>query len=248
MFKRLALLALFLTVAHPATAESISVAVAANFTATAEKLAKAFEQESGDQMVLSFGASGALYAQIVQGAPFQVFLAADQKVPQRAMAEGWAVPDSAFTYALGRLALYSTSLDLTDGGDVLAQGNFRHLALADPSIAPYGAAALETLRSLGLEARVAGRIVMGENVSQALQFVESGNAELGFVALSQARGNEAASVWIVPAELYAPIRQDAVLLKQGEASAAAADFLAFLKGPKASAIIEQDGYGIASRP
>ena len=237
------LLGLLLSLAAlPAFAAEVSVAVAANFTKPAEDLGKAFTASTGDTVTFSFGATGGLYTQIGQGAPFEVFLAADNQRPARAVSEGLGVEGTVFTYAVGKLALYSPTLDLTDGAAVLASGNFQHIAIADPATAPYGAAAMEVIDKLGLTASLASRQVTGENISQTLQFVESGNAELGFVALSQVADKSAPEIWLVPAEDYAPIRQDAVLLRTGEANPAAAAFLAFLKSDEARAIIEAYGY------
>ena len=237
------LFGLLLTVAAlPAAAAEVSAAVAANFTKPAEELGAAFTAKTGDTVRFSFGATGGLYTQIGQGAPFEVFLAADDRRPALAVTEGLGVAGTPFTYAVGRLALYSPTLDLTDGPAVLAAGAFQHIAIADPATAPYGAAALETIEKLGLSATLEPKTVTGENISQTLQFVESGNAELGFVALSQVAGKPAAQVWLVPAEDHAPIRQDAVLLKAGEDNPAAAAFLGFLKSEEARAIIEAYGY------
>jgi molybdate transport system substrate-binding protein len=242
--RRFALLsALLLSIAAlPASAAEVSAAVAANFTKPAEELGAAFTAKTGDTVRFSFGATGGLYTQIGQGAPFEVFLAADNKRPALAVTDGLGVEGSVFTYAVGKLALYAPTLDVTDGAAVLAAGSFQHIAVADPATAPYGAAAMETIDKLGLGAALAPKLVTGENISQTLQFVESGNAELGFVALSQVAGKSAPEVWLVPAEDYAPILQDAVLLKAGEGNPAAAAFLAFLKSDEARAIIEAYGY------
>ena len=229
-----------LMLATAAHAETVHVAVAANFTAVAEDLAPLFTRATGHEVVYSFGATGLLYAQIVQGAPFAVFLAADAARPAQAVAEGFAVEGSAFTYAIGALAVYSTSLDLTDGAAVLAAGQFDKLAIADPTTAPYGRAAIQTIEALALTGAITPKLVTGENISQALQFVESGNAELGFVAASQVFGK--AGVWPVPDDLHEPIRQDAVLLKAGEANPAAAEFMDFLRSDAALAVIEASGY------
>lgn len=226
----------------PAFAESVSVAVAANFTKVAEELAPLFKAETGHGVIYSFGATGQLYTQITQGAPFELLLAADDERPGRAVAEGFGVEGTVFTYAVGALALYSTSLDLSDGKAVLEAGDFDKVAIADPAAAPYGRAALEAIAALGLTDAIRPRLVTGESITQALQFVESGNAELGFVAASQVVGR--AGVWLVPAELYEPIRQDAVLLKVGQANPAARAFLDFLRSDAAVAVIEASGYVI----
>lgn len=240
--------AAFLAVtALPASAAEVRVAVAANFTRPAEELGAAFAARTGATAIFSFGASGGLYAQISQGAPFEVLLAADNQRPALAVSEGLGVEGTVFTYAVGKLALYAPTRDLTDGAAALAEGDFRHLAIADPATAPYGAAAMASIDKLGLGDALAPKLVTGENISQALQFVESGNAELGFVALSQVAGKPAAQVWIVPAENYAPILQDAVLLKGGEDNPAALAFLAFLRSEQARAIIEGYGYAIGPR-
>lgn len=224
----------------PAHAGSVSVAVAANFTKVAEELAPLFKAETGHDVIYSFGASGQLYNQITQGAPFEVFLSADDTRSAQAVTEGHGVEGSVFTYAIGALALYSISIDLTDGKAVLAAGDFDKVAIAEPATAPYGRAAAEAIEALGLTAIITPKLVTGENISQALQFAESGNAELGFVAASQVVGK--AGVWIVPAELYGAIRQDAVLLKTGEANPAASAFLDFLRSDAAVAVIEASGY------
>ncbi len=226
----------------PAAAGEVSVAVAANFTRPAEALGAAFTAKTGDTVSFSFGATGALYTQITHGAPFEVFLAADAKRPSQAVSEGVGVEGSVFTYAVGKVVLYSPSLDMTDGAAVLKAGSFQKIAIADPSTAPYGAAAVEAIDKLGLTEALSLKLVTGESITQALQFVESANAELGFVALSQVIDRPAAQVWRVPEDLYAPIRQDAVLLKTGEADPAAAAFLAFLQSEEGKAIIASYGY------
>lgn len=225
-----------------ARAAEVSVAVAANFTRPAEEIGAAFTAETGNSVTFSFGATGALYAQISQGAPFEVFLAADDTRPSLAVAEGFGVDGTVFTYAVGKVVLYAPGQDVTDGPAVLAANNFQHIAIANPKTAPYGAAALEVLGKLGLTEALASKVVTGENISQALQFVVSGNAELGFVALSQVIDTPASEVWRIPAEDYTPIAQDAVLLKTGESDPAAMAFVAFLKSDTAKAIIEKYGY------
>jgi len=229
----------FVPAAH---AETASVAVAANFTKVAEQLAAAFKAKTGDEVTLSFGASGALYTQISQGAPFDAFLSADDTRPAKAVADGFGVDGSVFTYAVGSLALYSTSVDVTDGAAVLKAGAFAKIAIADPKTAPYGQAAIESLTKLGLVDALTPKFVTGENITQTLQFVDSGNAELGFVAASQVIGKD--HVWIVPGELHESIKQDAVLLKAGAENTAATGFLDFLKSEEAAAVIEASGYTV----
>ncbi|AVF03990.1 molybdate ABC transporter substrate-binding protein [Devosia sp. I507] len=223
----------------PAGAETVNVAVAANFTSVAEQLAAVFKAESGHEVVLSFGATGQLYAQISQAAPFDVFLAADTARPERAIAEGLAVAGSFFIYAEGRLALYAPGLDAKQK---LPSGDFSRIAIAEPDAAPYGQAAVETLQALGLYDAIAAKLVTGANISQTLQFVDSGNAELGLVAASQVLGKD--SVWLVPADLHQPIAQGAVLLSYGADNAAALAFLDFLRRDAAVAVIEAAGYSV----
>jgi molybdate transport system substrate-binding protein len=229
--------------AAPALAGETKVAVAANFTEPARAIAARFKARTGHTATLSFGSSGQFYAQIAHGAPFEVFLSADAERPQKAEAEGLAIPGTRFTYARGRLVLYSRTVGLVDGaGAVLRAGRFAKLAIADPKTAPYGQAAVETMKALGLQAALAPKLVQGASITQAYQFVATGAAELGFVALSQVMGEAGGSRWIVPERLHAPIDQQAVLLKPGADSAAARAFLSFLKGPDARAIIRSYGY------
>ncbi len=232
--------------ASPAPAADVSAAVAANFTRPAEELGAAFTARTGNTVTFSFGATGQLFTQISQGAPFEVFLAADAARPARVVAEGLGAEGSTFTYAIGRVVLYAPTLDLTDGAAVLAANAYQHLAIADPKTAPYGAAAVEVLARLGLSDAVAAKLVTGENISQTLQFIDSGNAELGFVALSQVIDKPSTQVWWVPAEDYPSILQDAALTKVGEADPAARAFLEFLKGEEARAIIEKYGYAVGT--
>jgi molybdate transport system substrate-binding protein len=227
-----------------ADAAATNVAVAANFTDAANEIATAFQQKTGHQAVLSFGSSGQLYTQITQDAPFQIMLSADEARPKKLVADGLAVADSRFTYAIGKLVLWSKTKGLVKGEATLKAGVFSKLAIANPTAAPYGAAAVETLKALKVYATLQPKIVQGNNIAQTFQFVETGNAELGLVALSQIAGEPSGSRWLVPQALYTPIRQDAVLLKKGAGNAAAAAFLAFLKGPEARAIIERYGYGV----
>ena len=222
--------------------KSVSVAVAANFTEPAKEVGRLFQQKTGHTAVMSFGSTGQLFTQITQDAPFEVFLSADQETPRKAISDGLAVEASLFTYAIGRIVLYSSSLDLTDGEDILREGKFGKIAVANPSTAPYGAAAIEAMKSLGVYEKLERKIVQGNNISQAYQFVGTGNAELGFVALSQVIGRDPTLMWIVPDTLYSPIRQDAVLLKKGNGNAVAQAFLEFLKSPDALAVVEKYGY------
>jgi len=229
--------------AAPALAGQVNVAVAANFTAPATDIAAAFEKATGDKAVLSFGSSGQFFAQISNGAPFQVFLSADAERPAKAEQMGLTVAGTRFTYAVGKLVLWSRNPGLVDpAGAVLAKGSFAKLAIADPTAAPYGLAAVQTLKTLGLYDRLQPKIVQGASITQALQFVDTGAAELGFVALSQVVEQKAGSRWLVPEADHAPIVQQAVLLKVGADNPAARAFLAFLKGPQARAIIETYGY------
>lgn len=240
------LLAAWLAVAAPALqAEEAVVAVAANFTGPAREIAAAFEAATAHAATLSFGSTGQLYTQIDQGAPFDVYLAADRARPRRAVEAGLAVADSLFTYAAGRLVLVSRDDKLVQGARTLARGGFNRIAIANPATAPYGAAAVEVMQALGVHDTLAPRIVRGTNVAQAYQFVATGNAELGFVALSQVAGQDAGSRWIVPQTMHAPIAQAAVLLKRGAGNPAARAFLAFLKRPRARAVTAKYGYGPA---
>lgn len=232
-----------LGVAH---ADTVSVAVAANFTAPMQKIAAAFEADTGHKAELSFGATGKFYAQITHGAPFQVLLSADDTTPARLEREGKAVANSRFTYAIGTLVLWSAQPGTVDAkGDVLKSGDFKHLAIANPKLAPYGAAALQVMEKLGVATALQPRLVQGENIAQTFQFVSTGNAQLGFVALSQVMADgtiRSGSAWQVPASLHEPIRQDAVLLMPGKDSAAASALLTYLRGSKARAIIQSYGY------
>jgi molybdate transport system substrate-binding protein len=241
--KNMGLVAGLMLMAWPAgvvQAASVNVAVAANFTAVAEALSADFKARIGHELILSFGASGALYTQITQGAPFEVFLSADTSRPAQAIADGLAVEGTAFTYAVGKLVLYSASMPVDEA--VLRAGGFAHVAIADPETAPYGSAAIETLKALGLHDDLAPKLVTGTSIAQVLQFVETGNAELGFVAASQVTGKP--NVWSVPADLHTPIAQGAVLLKAGEGNPSAANFLTYLRSAEAAAIIGAAGYGV----
>ncbi|MCC6533332.1 MAG: molybdate ABC transporter substrate-binding protein [Burkholderiales bacterium] len=231
--------------AHAQAAE-VSVAVAANFTAPMQNIAQAFEHDTGHKAVLSFGATGAFYAQIKNAAPFQVLLAADDVAPAKIESEGLGVAGSRFTYARGKLVLWSKRPALVDDkGTILRSGKFERIAVANPKLAPYGAAAIETMTKMGVLADVQPKIVQGNNIAQTYQFIATENAQLGFVALSQVISDGKilqGSAWIVPEHLHAPIRQDAVLLTTGKDNLAAAALLTFLKGEKARAVIRSYGY------
>ena len=245
---RLAVLVGFLLASFGLRAEEVQVAVAANFTAPMQQIAVQFEKDTGHQAMLSFGATGKFYAQISNGAPFEVLLAADDETPAKLEKEGLGVGGSRFTYAIGKLVLWSANPDRVDAsGSVLKTGDFKHLAIANPKTAPYGAAAVEVMNKLGVLQNLQPRFVQGESISQTQQFVYSGNAELGFVALSQVFKDgklTSGSMWEVPANLYAPILQDAVLLDKGKGKAAPAALMTYLKGEKARAIIKSYGYDL----
>lgn len=227
-----------------ARAETVSIAVAANFTGATTALAAAFKATTGDDLAPSFGATGTLYAQISQGAPFEVFLAADSATPTRAVADGFGVAGSQFTYAQGKVVLFSADPALVTGAATLTTGTFNKIAIANPGTAPYGAAAVAVMQKLGVYQALAPKIVTGTNISQTYQFVDTGNAELGFVALSQVISRKGGSRWLVPQADYPPITQDAILLTPGKDSKGARAFLAFLRSPEAVKIIESFGYGV----
>jgi molybdate transport system substrate-binding protein len=229
-----------------ARADEVLVAVAANFAAPMARLADDFKASTGHTLKLASGATGKFYSQIVAGAPFEVLLSADDTTPKRLIAEGHAVAGSALTYAVGQLVLWSATPGLVDAqGAVLASGRFRKIAIASPKTAPYGRAAMEVLVARGLEGPLSLKLVTGESVAQAYQFVATGNAELGFVALSQVQvpGKPmVGSMWRVPASLHAPMWQDAVLLKAGAGKPGAAALLQWLRGEPAQAVIRSYGY------
>ena len=233
-----------LLLASSAQAGKVSVAVAANFTDAAQEIADAFAKATDHEAVLSFGASGQFYTQITQGAPFDVFLSADDKRPTLAVKEGYGVDGSVFTYAIGQLVLYSAEGGRVTGAETLEKGEFKRIAIANPDTAPYGSAAVEAMKALEVYASLQPRIVQGQSIAQTYQFVQTGNAELGFVALGQVSQTEGGSRWIVPQELYSPIKQDAVLLVNGKHNPAAIAFLEFLKGDEAASIIEKYGYAV----
>lgn len=241
----LALLAAVVT-SSSAWADDVQVAVAANFTAPIQAIAKEFEKDTGHRLVTAFGATGQFYAQIKNGAPFEVFLAADDTTPAKLEAEGDTVKGSRFTYAIGTLALWSAKDGYVDAeGSVLKQNQFQHLAIANPKAAPYGLAATQVLQKLNLTDATRAKLVEGQNITQAYQFVSTGNAELGFVALSQIYKDgkvTGGSAWIVPGDMHDPIKQDAVILNKGKDNPAAKALVDYLKGPKAAAIIKSYGY------
>jgi molybdate transport system substrate-binding protein len=232
-----------------AHADETRVAVAANFAVPAQKIATEFEKQTGHKAVVITGATGKFYAQIANGAPFDILLAADDETPARLEKEGHSVIGTRYTYAIGKLVLWSPKPAIVDDkGEVLKRAGFDHLSIANPKVAPYGSAAVETLKALGVYDALQSRLVMGENIAQTYQFVATGNALLGFVALSQVLGKSGdgsigGSYWVVPEKLYSPIRQDAALLAKGRDNKAAAAFLDYLKqSPKAKEIILAYGY------
>ena len=248
MLRRAVAAALFaaLAAAGAARAAVVPVAVAANFTEPAKEIAAAFKRATGDEAVLSFGASGQFYMQITRGAPYQVFLSADVERAQKAEQDGVGVPGSRFVYATGSLVLYSRTPGLVDdGGAVLRRPDaFQKIAIADPASAPYGSAAIQAMTGLGVYKTLKPKVVQGASITQAYQFTATGAAELGFVALSQVIDVPGGSRWVVPETLHKPIDQGAILLFAGDKNPAARKFLAFLRGPEAKAIIRRYGYRV----
>ena len=227
-------------------AAEVNVAVAANFTAPMKRIAEEFEKDTGHKAVLSFGSTGKFYAQITNGAPFDVFLSADDETPAKLEKEGAAVTGTRFTYATGRLVLWSANPGLVDEkAAVLLRNEFRFLAIAAPKLAPYGAAAIETLTKIGMLPLLQAKLVTGESMGQAFGMVASGNAELGFVAMSQVFEDnklKSGSAWVVPANLHSPLKQDAVLLARGKSNPAARQLMTFMKSGQARAIMTSFGY------
>lgn len=245
--KKLPLACLILAVSTPLSAAEVSVAVAANFTYATRDIIPLFEKASGHTVKVSFGSTGKLYSQIENGAPFEVFLAADSKRPMKAEKENLAVEKTRFTYAMGKLALWSPkSGQFSDAESYLSKAAFAHLAIANPKTAPYGFAAQQVMEHLDIWNKLQGKIVRGDSIAQTFQFAASGNAEIGFVALSQVKAwkEGAGSVWEIPQAYYAPIEQQAVLLNKGETNPAASAFLEFLKGSEARLVISGYGYGV----
>ena len=237
--------ATLLTAAGLAHAGDVQVAVAANFTEPAKEIAAAFQARTGHHVVNSFGPSGGFFSQIEQGAPFEVFLSADAERPAKLESDGYGVAGTRFVYAGGTLVLWSSTPGYVDAkGDVLYKRAYQHLAIADPAAAPYGVAAVETLKKMGLYDVLTPKIVKGTSIAQAYTFVQTGAAELGFVALSQVYKDTTGSRWIVPKNDYTPIDQQAILLTPGKDDPAAKAYLDFLKSPQALAIIKSYGYAI----
>ena len=245
---RLLTLTAALALSAAAQAEVVQIAVAANFTAPARALAEIFARTTGHEAKLSFGASGAFYTQIKNGAPFDILLAADDERPIRLEKEGDTVPGSRFTYTIGQLVLWSAKPGLVDGeGAVLKGGNFNKIAIANPKLAPYGAAAVETMDKLGLAAALTPKLVTGESIGQTYNFIATGNAELGFVALAQVLDGgkmKSGSMWVVPAKYHAPIIQDAVILKRAAANPAAKAWMALMRSPNTQDFIRSYGYEV----
>ena len=246
MRKSFVLTLLFVAYATSLRAEQALVAVAANFSAPMQQIALAFQKDTGHQLKLSFGATGGIYAQIKNGGPFDVFLSADQLTPQKFESEGLGVPQTRFTYAAGQLVLWSKQDGLVDDkGQVLRSKNIQRIALANPKLAPYGAAALEAMTQLGLLDELKPKLVQGDNIAQTYQFVSTQNAQLGFVALSQVFADgkiTSGSGWVLPSSLYKPILQDAILLKNGKDNSAAKALMLYIKGDKAKEMIKRFGY------
>lgn len=252
MFKNMSLgfcLFFLLTISQSSFAATTLVAVAANFSKPMTEIVSGFEKATGHSANLSFGSTGKFVSQMENGAPFELLLAADEKGPEKLIQDGFAVSGSQFIYAVGKLVLWSATSGYVDNqGKILSSGGFKHLALADPKLAPYGVAAIEVLNGLKLQDKLQPLIVQAESIAQAYQFVSTGNAELGFVALSQVFDNgkvTSGSAWIIPEELHAPIKQTAVLLKKGAENPAATALLAYLKSAPALEIIKKYGYDLA---
>jgi molybdate transport system substrate-binding protein len=243
--KKLAIAALFGIAFTSAQADEVQVAVAANFAGPMQKIAAAFEHSTGHKVLQTSGSTGKFYAQIKAGAPFEILFAADDETPARLETEGAGVAGSRFTYAIGKLVLWSSKPNVVDDkGEVLKKASFNHIAIANPKLAPYGLAATETIKAMGLTDALTPKYVVGENIAQTHQFVATGNADLGFVALSQVIENKTGSSWVVPSNLYSPIRQDVILLNNGKGKPAAEALLKFMKSDAAKAVITNSGYSL----
>ena len=246
-FKSLTLLIMGLSCIHTAMAEDVQIAVAANFAGPMQKIARQFQQATGYRAILSFGSTGKFYTQIKNGAPFDVLLSADTATPERLERENEAVSGSRDTYAIGKLVLWSPQSNFVDKmGQALITGRYDHIAIANPKVAPYGMAAQQTMQKLNLWWNLQSKLVQGENIGQTHQFIETGNAELGFVALSQIQGDGkmSGSYWLVPQKLYRPLAQQAVLLSKARDNAAAKAFLSFLKSTRTRDVIKSYGYDL----
>lgn len=235
-------LALVMALAMPAAAGEVIAAVAANFTEPAKEIATLFTQKTGHTVTYTFGPSGQFYTQISQGAPFEVFLSADASRPKKAIEEGYAVAGTDFTYAVGKLVLWSADPAKVDAKGEVLKSDLEHVAIADPKSAPYGAAGVEVMKKLGVYDALEPKLVTGKSITQAYEFAATGNAPVAFVAYSQVIGKDKGSSWMVPQDLYKPIKQDAVLLKTGAEDEAAKAYLDFLKSPEALEIIKKYGY------
>ena len=241
----LASLCLVVTAVH---ADEVQVAVAANFTAPFKEIAAAFEKETGHKVLSSFGSTGKFYAQIKNGAPFEILLAADGETPKKLIGASAAVAGTQFTYAVGKLVLWSAKPAIVDpAGEVLKRADFEHIAIANPKLAPYGAAAVQAMKKLGVYDQLSDKLVTAESIAQTYQFVNTGNSLLGFVAMSQVLkdGQVAGSSWVVPPELYDTIQQDAVVLSKGKDKAGVIALMSYLQGDKARAVIRSFGYGLS---
>lgn len=224
-------------------AGELKVAVAANFVVTLHKISESFTKETGHKLIISSGATGKFYSQIREGAPFEILLSADREHPKKLIAENLAIAETQFTYAVGKLVLWSPKDKFVDAkGLVLQSKEVTHIAIANPKLAPYGAAAKEVLEKEGLWKVVESKIVYGENIAQTHQFISTGNAEIGFISLSQIKDAKG-SYWLVPQSQYEPIKQDAILLTKGKNNVVAKKFLEYLKGKTAKSIISEYGYG-----
>ena len=246
--KSLTALSLSIVLMTHCVAGEVLVAVAANFAAPMQKIAALFEQDTGHKARVSIGSTGSFYAQIKNGGPFQIFLSADDETPLKLEQEGHGVAGTRFTYATGKLVLWSKQPGLVDDkGQVLFGNSFQRLAVANPRLAPYGAASLETLQRLNLLETLKPKLVQGDNIAQTFQFVQTQNAQLGFLALSQVYADgkiTQGSAWIVPANMHSPLKQDAVLLNAGKNLPAAEALLNYLKSEKAKAVIRSFGYSV----